>query len=157
MGDVSRILGMNVTRDREKGAITISQKDYTKNVVQRYGMEGCNPAYTPGVGPELSLDHMEEKPLNEDEKRRRQGIIGVVHEFRPSHTLRHPLRGQPAGEGHILARQTHMGATYHLLRYLVGSTYFSITYKQGGLGLLPSRVPTRATIPTRQGLRHHIS
>ena len=33
MGDVSRILGMNVTRDREKETITISSKDYTKDVV----------------------------------------------------------------------------------------------------------------------------
>ena len=49
IGDVSRTLGMNVTRDREKGAITISHKDYTEHAVQRYGMEGCNPAYTPGV------------------------------------------------------------------------------------------------------------
>ena len=53
---VSRILGMNVTRDREKGTITISQKDYTEDVVQRYGMEGCNPAYAPGIEPELSLN-----------------------------------------------------------------------------------------------------
>ena len=39
MGDVSRILGINVTRDDcEKGAITISQKDYTEDVVQCYGI-----------------------------------------------------------------------------------------------------------------------
>ena len=37
MGDVSRILGMNVTRDHDKGAITISKKDYTEDVVQLYG------------------------------------------------------------------------------------------------------------------------
>ena len=49
-GDVSRILNMDVTRDREIGAITINQKDYTEDVVQRYGMEGCNPALIPGVG-----------------------------------------------------------------------------------------------------------
>ena len=49
MGDVSRIISMNVTRNREKEAITISQKDYTEDVVHRYGMEGCNPAYTSRV------------------------------------------------------------------------------------------------------------
>ena len=46
MGDVSRVLGMNVTRDREEGIITINQKDHTGDIVQRYGMRGCNPAYT---------------------------------------------------------------------------------------------------------------
>ena len=49
IGDVSRLLGMNVTRDREEGTITINQKNYTEDMVQRYGMRGCNPAYTPGV------------------------------------------------------------------------------------------------------------
>ena len=44
MGDVSRVLGMNVTCDREQGTITINQKDYTGDIVQRYGMRGCNPA-----------------------------------------------------------------------------------------------------------------
>ena len=52
----SKILGMNVTRHHEKGAITISQKNYTEEVIHGYGIEGCNPAYTPGVGPELSLN-----------------------------------------------------------------------------------------------------
>ena len=28
MGDVSRVLGMNVTRDHEEGTITINQKNY---------------------------------------------------------------------------------------------------------------------------------
>ena len=65
MGDVSRVLGMNVTRDREEGNITINQKDYTGTIVQRYGMRGCNPAYTPEVGPELSLDQPEKNLLNE--------------------------------------------------------------------------------------------
>ena len=78
MGDVSRILGMNATRDREKGIFTISQKDYVKDVVQRYGMKGCNPTYTPGVGLELSLSQPEEKLLNEKENRRYQAIIGAV-------------------------------------------------------------------------------
>ena len=36
MCDVSRILGIKVTRDLEKGTITISQKDHTEDVVQRY-------------------------------------------------------------------------------------------------------------------------
>ena len=40
MGDVSRILGVNVKRDREEGIITINQKDYTEDIVQRYGMRG---------------------------------------------------------------------------------------------------------------------
>ena len=56
MKGFSQILDMNVTRDYEKGVITISQNDYTEDVIQCYGIEGCNSAYTPRVGPELSLN-----------------------------------------------------------------------------------------------------
>ena len=100
------ILGMNVTPVHEKGAITISQKDYTDDVVQRLGKERCNPAYTPGVVPELSLNQPEEKVLNEVEKRRYQAITGAVYVFRTSHPLPYPLCGQSAGEGYAQARES---------------------------------------------------
>ena len=37
MGDVSRVLGMNATLDREEGTVTINQKDQTEDMVQRKG------------------------------------------------------------------------------------------------------------------------
>ena len=98
---VLQILGMNVIRDHEK--------DYTEDVVQRYGMEGCKHAYTPAVGPERPLNQPEEKVLNEGEKRRYQAINGVVHLFRTSHELGHPLRGQSSREGHVQVRENSHG------------------------------------------------
>ena len=41
-------------------------------------MKGCNPTYTPGVGPGLSLNQPEEKRPNEEEKRQYQPITGAV-------------------------------------------------------------------------------
>ena len=69
-------------RDHEEGTITINQKDYTEDIVQRYGMRGCNPAYTPGMGAELSLDQPE--PL----ERRRQAAIPFHHGWVRLCTLR---------------------------------------------------------------------
>ena len=103
----SQILCMSVTRDHGKEFIPIIQKYYTEDVVEHYGMEGCNSVYN--VGPELSLNQPEERLLNEEKKRRYQGIAGVMHVFRTSHPLRHPLRGQPAGEGHVQARENSHG------------------------------------------------
>ena len=62
----------------KKGSITISQKDYTDAAMQRYAMEDCSSAYTPGVGPKLSLNQLEEKLLNEEEKWHYQWIAGAV-------------------------------------------------------------------------------
>ena len=50
------MLGMDVTRDHTEGAVTITQNNYTKSVLGRYGMGSCNPTYTPDVESELSLD-----------------------------------------------------------------------------------------------------
>ena len=43
MGDVSRVLGIKFTRDREEGTITIKQKYYTEDIVQRYGIGAATP------------------------------------------------------------------------------------------------------------------
>ena len=56
LGDVSKVLGINITRDRENGTITIDQKDYTEEILECYVMSNCNVAFTPGVGTEISLD-----------------------------------------------------------------------------------------------------
>ena len=37
-GDVSLVLGMGVSRDRDKGTVTITQAKYTKSLLERYGM-----------------------------------------------------------------------------------------------------------------------
>ena len=51
LGDVSKVLDMNVTRDRENGMITTDQKEYTEDILEPFGMRNCNVAFTPGVGP----------------------------------------------------------------------------------------------------------
>ena len=64
MGDVSLVLGMQTTRDREAGTFTISQEHYTKSILARFGMAGCNPVHTTGVGTELSTDQPEDLLLD---------------------------------------------------------------------------------------------
>ena len=36
MGDVLLVFGMEVTRDRTKGTVTISQDNYVKSLLERY-------------------------------------------------------------------------------------------------------------------------
>ena len=77
-GDVSLVLGMDVTPDREKGTMTITQDTFTKSLLERYGMASCNSSYTPGEGKELSLDQTEERLQSKGEKQRLQAITGSV-------------------------------------------------------------------------------
>ena len=78
LGDVSKVLGMNVTQNRVNGTITISQKDYTEDILERYGMTNCNVAFTPGVGSEISLDQLVDRLLDEQGKQRYQSIAGAL-------------------------------------------------------------------------------
>ena len=78
MGDVSMVLGMRVTRDREKGTLTISQAHYTKSVLKMYGMGECKPVYTIGVGPELSINQGGGNLLTKADTQRYQFIVGSV-------------------------------------------------------------------------------
>ena len=59
MGDVLRVLGVDVARDREKVTVTINQRDYTEDVTERFDIKDYTPAFTPDVGPELSLNQPE--------------------------------------------------------------------------------------------------
>ena len=48
MGEVSRILGMEVTRDYDEGTLAIIRTTYVDNVRERFGMQDANAAHTPG-------------------------------------------------------------------------------------------------------------
>ena len=102
------------------GTRWISQKDYTEDIVLSTGMQGCNPLYTPGVGPELFLDQPEENLLNGEGKRRYQSITGAamylaqVCHYDILYTVNQLARAMSKPS------KAHMGAAKHLLRYLVG-------------------------------------
>lgn len=47
LGKASRILGMDITRDREKGILILSQKSYIEKVLKTFGMIDAQPVSTP--------------------------------------------------------------------------------------------------------------
>ena len=78
MRSVSLVLGMEVTRDRENGTLSICQEYFIKSVLQRFGMGGCIPVSTPGFGAELSTEKPEKTLPNKEETQRYQAITGSV-------------------------------------------------------------------------------
>ena len=47
LGDAKKILGMEITRDREKGVLTISQESYAMKVLSTYNMDKAKSVSTP--------------------------------------------------------------------------------------------------------------
>lgn len=47
LGAASRILGMDIIRDRKKGTLKLTQSKYIGQVLKTFGMEHCKPVITP--------------------------------------------------------------------------------------------------------------
>ena len=55
LGEAKKILGMEIERDRAKGKVCLSQKQYLKKVLHRFGMDGkTKPVSTP-LAPHFKL------------------------------------------------------------------------------------------------------
>ena len=146
MGDVSLVLGMQITRDWEKKTLTISQ-EYTKSILERFGMANCKPVGTPGFGSEVSTKKLEKTLLSKEETQRYQAIKGSVMYL--AHILRYDIMYGSGQLARAMSRPTkvHMGAAKHLLRYLAGTTDITIIYKKGGFKLAPFSDSNRSNNP----------
>ena len=120
----------------ETGTATITQDNYTKSLLERYGMGNCNLRYAPGVGSDLFLDQPEEKLLNKKDTQRFQVItdsvmyLGLAVRYDISYSVNQLTGVLPKSS------KSHMAVTKHLLRYLAGTTDFTVSYKQGGFNLM---------------------
>lgn len=47
LGDASFVLGIQIHRDRSRGILGLSQKNYIEKVLKRFGMQDCKPGDTP--------------------------------------------------------------------------------------------------------------
>ena len=135
MGDTSLVLGMQVTRDRQNETLTISQENCTKSILEKFSMTNCKPTSTPGHGPELSTKQPEDTLLNEEETQRYQAITGSVMYL--AQITRYDIMYSTCQLARAMSRpsKVHMGAAKHLLRYLAGTTDFTLVYKKGGFKL----------------------
>ena len=62
LGLIHYCLGIKFKQDLEKGVITMSQKKYIAEILDRFGMSDCNPVGTPLIpGENLQLSKEEEK------------------------------------------------------------------------------------------------
>ena len=47
LGDVSQILGLQISRDREKGTLRLSQEPYIRAMAREFGLDESKPVNTP--------------------------------------------------------------------------------------------------------------
>ena len=132
---MSLVFEMGVSRDREKGRVTITKEKYTNSLLEHYGMTPCNSTYTPGAGNELSLDQPEERFLGKEGTQRCLAIMGNL--MYPGPVTRYDILYDVKQLARAMSKSSkaHILAAKHLRLYLAGTVDFAITYKQCGFKL----------------------
>ena len=128
LGEVKYILGMMVKRDREAGTLTIDQRCYLEGVLQRFGMENCNPVSTP-----LEPGRQLRKATEDDEEvdtHRYQEIVGCL--IYASITTRPDISHAVNVLSQHMAKpnKEHLSAAKRVLRYLRGTTDVGIIFRK---------------------------
>ena len=65
LGAAKKILGMEITRDRNYGLLFLSQQSYIKKVLQRFNMHDAKPVSTP-IAPHFKLSALQCASTDED-------------------------------------------------------------------------------------------
>ena len=74
MGEVSRILGIEVKRDYDEGTLVITQRAYADHILKRFGRQDANVAHTSGYESDLSADQPKDKLLGAEATKLYQSI-----------------------------------------------------------------------------------
>jgi hypothetical protein len=133
LGELKYFLGIKVTRNRQARQITIDQSTYIRMVLERFGMQDCNPAYTPmATGVKLEQAAVEDILVDE---RQYQSIVGSL--MYAMLCTRPDLAYAISQLSQFNAKPTskHEAAAKRVLRYLKGTTDLGITYEKDKNGL----------------------
>lgn len=135
LGDAKKILGMEITRDRERGTLTVSQEDYAWKVLGNFSMEKSKSVSTP-LGAHFRLSSATEKELKDQEFHMRdvpyQSAVG---------SLMYSMVGTRPDLAYAIGMvcrfmsspiKIHWQAVKWILRYLRGSTKVKLAYTNEG-------------------------
>ena len=136
LGATEFLLGVGITRDRSKRSISLHQRQFILDMLERYGMSDCQPVHTPMSPNTILTKDMD--PLAPEEKEFMCSIpyLSAIGTLQYLATM---TRADIAYVVVLLARfSSNPGpkdwqAVKHLFRYLKGTLEYKLTYS-GELG-----------------------
>ena len=128
-------LGMEVTRDLEFSTITLSQRKYTAEILDRFGLTDCRPFTTPAE-ERLKLNKTDGEPLDDDGSARYREMVGCMMYL--AACTRPDIAQSTYALGRYMAAPTtvHMKAAEHLMRYIAGTRDMGIRFGAGQRGIV---------------------
>ena len=126
LGLLNYFLGIEVSQVKE--GIFISQKKYTKSILQKFKMMDCRSEALPLAANEKFRKDDGEKKVNNSFFRSLIGNLLYLTSTRPDIMFAASLLSRFMQE----PSQVHFGAAKRVLRYLQGTMDYGIMYKFGG-------------------------
>ena len=92
LGEASYVIGIEIHRDRSRGLLGLSQKNYIEKVLKRFNMQNCSSSVAPVVKGDIFCEL--QCPKNDLEKKQMDKI--PYHVCSSLHLTRHSLYGRHA-------------------------------------------------------------
>uniref|UniRef100_A0A1J3IJ96 Retrovirus-related Pol polyprotein from transposon TNT 1-94 n=1 Tax=Noccaea caerulescens TaxID=107243 RepID=A0A1J3IJ96_NOCCA len=135
LGDAKKILGMEISRDRVKGTLSISQCGYLSKVLGNFGMDQSKPVVTP-MGVHFKLQSATDKEVQDQfEEMKKIPYQSAVGSIMYSMIGTRPDLAYPIG---LVCRfmskpiKEHWLAVKWVMRYIKGSMETKLCYKKAG-------------------------
>jgi hypothetical protein len=139
LGEAEYVLGLQLSRDRPLRTLSLSQSDYIRRLLERFGMSQCNAAPTPiATGVRLSKEDCPTvkpaEPLLVDGKHTYASVVGAIM---------YAMLGTRPDLAFAIGQLTrfnsnpgpqHVAVLKRVLRYLRSSIDFELTYGAGSSG-----------------------
>ena len=134
LGPIKKVLGINITRDEEKGTIKLHQEDYIQKMLKHYNIEDsttCSKPIVPGSSLEPDFTQKTPEEIQHLKKIPYQNAIGSLM------YLLQATRPGIAYAVNFLSRFNtsynlpHWEAVKNLLRYIKGTSQLGLTFSKG--------------------------
>jgi len=135
LGPASKFVGLEIARDRENRRLTVHQTSYTKKLLSRYGFGGSVRTTSTPMEPNLKLGEDNtpakgpvDEPLSSDNVHWYQQLVGGLMYLMTSSRPDLAFTLSRLSKFFAAPRASHERAVLYVLRYLVGTTNYGITY-----------------------------
>lgn len=134
LGQVSSVLGIRVTRNREAGEISIDQSQYINEMLNKFGMTDCKGVSTPMDPNQKICKEMSPKSEQEREEMKSTPYRQLIGSLLFAAQISRPDISYAVN---VLSRysnnpgKAHWIAAKRVLRYLKTTKHYKITYKEG--------------------------
>ena len=129
MGNVSQILGLQVTRDRQNRTLRISQKPYIQALIQELGMQEAKAINTPVSDRNTLFEAKAEEHLTD--QHRYQKLIGHINWLAGRTRLDIQYLAGRLSQHCSMPAVRHWNAALRAVRYLIRTKDYAITYQAG--------------------------